>query len=212
MCPTEDFNELSVQVIEYSGRLPLALKVLGSVLRGENLDFWKDLLEKLRKGTENVEGIMLHPHGREYTIEMRTKTFRKMTKLRLLEIHNACIPKGPDYLPDELRWIDWDKYPSNSLPSMFEADVLVGLRLRCSSLKQLWKGKTVALSLSREHVLSISSRPSQLRCLVKMTLSAGALRNAVGLSRPHKPKYLLIIFVLLNGIGGRPTGWGQMLG
>ncbi|KAM7473451.1 hypothetical protein LguiB_020694 [Lonicera macranthoides] len=65
-----------------------------------------------------------------------------MTELRLLEIHNACIPKGPDYLPDELRWIDWDKYPSNALPAMFEADALVGLRLHCSRLKQLWEGRT----------------------------------------------------------------------
>ncbi|KAM7469105.1 hypothetical protein LguiA_007288 [Lonicera macranthoides] len=49
MCPAEDFMELSVQVIKYCGRLPLALEVLGSALRGENLDFWKALLEKLRK-------------------------------------------------------------------------------------------------------------------------------------------------------------------
>ncbi|KAM7473448.1 hypothetical protein LguiB_020691 [Lonicera macranthoides] len=102
----------------------------------------EDFMELSIQGTENIEGIMLHPHEQEYTIEMGTEAFRKMTKLRLLEIHNACIPKGPDYLPDELRWIDWDKYPSNSLPAMFEANVLVGLRLRCSRLKQLWDGRT----------------------------------------------------------------------
>ncbi|KAM7473396.1 hypothetical protein LguiB_020639 [Lonicera macranthoides] len=95
-------------------------------------------------GTKNIKGILLHPsHEREYTIEMPTEAFRKMAKLRLLEIHNTCIPKGPDYLPNELRWIDWDKYPSNSLPTTFEADILVGLRLRYSRLKQLWEGRTV---------------------------------------------------------------------
>ncbi|KAM7473413.1 hypothetical protein LguiB_020656 [Lonicera macranthoides] len=73
-----------------------------------------------------------------------------MAKLRLLEIHYTCIPKGPDYLPDELRWIDWDKYPSNSLPIMFEAYVLVGLRLRHSGLKQLWEGRT-SIKLEKEH-------------------------------------------------------------
>ncbi|KAM7473450.1 hypothetical protein LguiB_020693 [Lonicera macranthoides] len=85
-------------------------------------------------GTKNIEGIMLHPHEQEYTIEMGTKAFKKMTKLRFLEIHNTCIPKGPNYLPDELQWIDWDKYPSKSLPAKFEADVLVGLRLRCKAI------------------------------------------------------------------------------
>ncbi|KAM7469101.1 hypothetical protein LguiA_007284 [Lonicera macranthoides] len=272
MCPLKDSKELSDQVIYYCDGLPLALEVLGSALRGKNLDFWKDLLEKLRKvglhgdihkklkigfddleeivkntfldiacffegwqkeyvtrilysfgfypnysihilvlkslihcsngkvcmhqliremgrhivrqkfpqepgkysrlwdtsnvehvltrstGTENIEGIMLHPHEQEYTIEMGTKAFRKMTKLRLLEIHNACIPKGPDYLPDELRWIDWDEYPSNSLPAMFEANVLVGLRLRCSRLKQLWDGRTKKLLKNLKYVDLSDSR------------------------------------------------------
>ncbi|KAM7469122.1 hypothetical protein LguiA_007305 [Lonicera macranthoides] len=322
MCPVEDFEELSVQVIEYSGRLPLALKVLGSALYGENLDFWKALLEKLRKvgpdgnilkklkigydgleesvqntfldiacffegwkieqhvtrildsfefypghsipilvhrslircsgdcvymhqliremgrhivrqnfprepgkysrlwdtsdvehvltrstGTENIEGIQLNPktilldgHKPEYTIEMGTKAFRKMTKLRLLEIHDACIPKGPDYLPDELRWIDWDKYPSNYLPAMFEADVLVGLRLCCSRLKQLWEGRTkkklknlkyVDLSDSQNLVgtshLGEACNLEELilqRCtnLVKVDLSIGLLKKLVCLN------------------------------
>ncbi|KAM7469073.1 hypothetical protein LguiA_007256 [Lonicera macranthoides] len=274
MCPAEDFEKLSVQVIEYSSYLPLALEVLGSALRSENLDFWKALLEKLKKvgpdgnilkklkigfdgleesvqntfldiacffegrdkecvtrildsfdfypnhsipilvhkslihflygsvhmhqliremgrhivrknfprepgkysrlwdtsnvehvltrstGTENIEGILLHPHERKYTIEMGTKAFRKMTKLRLLEIHNACIPKGPGYLPDELRWIDWDKYPSKYLPAMFEADFLVGLRLRRSRLEQLWEGRVVKFSIIYIYIYSHSLSPS----------------------------------------------------
>ncbi|KAM7473433.1 hypothetical protein LguiB_020676 [Lonicera macranthoides] len=49
MCPAEDFVELSIQVIHYCGGLPLALKVLGSVLHNENLDFWKALLGGLKK-------------------------------------------------------------------------------------------------------------------------------------------------------------------
>ncbi|KAM7469082.1 hypothetical protein LguiA_007265 [Lonicera macranthoides] len=123
-----------------------------------------------------------------------------MTKLRLLEIHNACIPKGPDYLPDELRWIDWDKYPSNSLPAMFEADVLIGLRLRCSRLKQLWEGRTkkqlkylkyVDLSDSQNLVgtshLGEACNLEELilqRCtsLVKGDLSIGLLKNLVCLN------------------------------
>ncbi|KAM7469074.1 hypothetical protein LguiA_007257 [Lonicera macranthoides] len=143
---------------------------------------------------------MLHPHEQEYTIEMGTKAFRKMTKLRLLEIHNACIPKGPDYLPDELRWIDWDKYPSNSLPAMFEANVLVGLRLRCSRLKQLWDGRTkkqlknlkfVDLSDSQNLVgtshLGEACNLEELilqRCtsLVKVDLSIGLLKKLVCLN------------------------------
>ncbi|KAM7469090.1 hypothetical protein LguiA_007273 [Lonicera macranthoides] len=67
-----------------------------------------------------------------------------MAKLRLLVVHYTRIPKGPDYLPNELRWINWDKYPSNYLPTTFEADILVGLRLHRSGLRQLWEGRTIS--------------------------------------------------------------------
>ncbi|KAM7469110.1 hypothetical protein LguiA_007293 [Lonicera macranthoides] len=91
-------------------------------------------------GTENIEGILLNPQKQEYIIEMGTEAFRKMAKLRYLEIHNTRIPEGPDYLPDELRWIDWDEFPSNYLPTTFEANFLVRLRLCYSRLEQLWEG------------------------------------------------------------------------
>ncbi|KAM7477573.1 hypothetical protein LguiA_025786 [Lonicera macranthoides] len=264
MSPAKEFEELSFQVINYCQGLPLALEVLGSALRCEDLDFWNESLRKLREGgldgdickklkigfdcleesmqnsfldiacffegwqkehvtrildsfdfypkrsipilvhkslirclygcvcmhkliremgqrivrqnfprepgkysrlwdtsdiehvltrntgTKNIEGILLDPQRmlwdlrkQEYTIEMGTKAFRKMAKLRLLEIHCTRIPKGPDYLPNELRWIDWDKYPSNYLPTTFEADNLVRLRLRWSRLRQLWEGRTM---------------------------------------------------------------------
>ncbi|KAM7469109.1 hypothetical protein LguiA_007292 [Lonicera macranthoides] len=256
MSHAKEFEELSVQVINYCEGLPLALEFLGSALCCEDLDFWNDSLRKLREvgpdgdileklkigfdgleervqntfldiacffkprhkehvtrifdsfdfypkrsipilvhkslihcqddwvymhqltremgrhivrqnfprepgkysrlwdigdiehvltrntGTKNIESILLDPklmlwdpYEREYTIEMGTKAFRKMTKLRLLEIHYTRIPKGPDYLPNELRWIDWDKYPSNYLPTTYEADILVGLRLHWSRLR-----------------------------------------------------------------------------
>ncbi|KAM7469024.1 hypothetical protein LguiA_007207 [Lonicera macranthoides] len=104
-----------------------------------------DIKHVLTRGTgaENIEGILWYPrhilwepHEGEYTIEMGTGAFRKMAKLRLLEIHYTCIPRGLDYLPDELQWIDWDKHPSNYLPTTFEADFLVGLRLRYSRLSR----------------------------------------------------------------------------
>ncbi|KAM7473403.1 hypothetical protein LguiB_020646 [Lonicera macranthoides] len=173
MCPPEDFKELSDQVIYYCEGLPLALEVLGSTLRCEDLDIWKESLRKLRevgpdgdifeklKGTENIEGILLNPEHLT-PLEMGTKAFRKMSKLRLLEIHNTRIPKGPDHLPNELRWIDWDEYPSKYLPTTFEADFLVGLRLHCSWLKQLWEERTfVTLSLLCQALLHLSNNAAR---------------------------------------------------
>ncbi|KAM7469012.1 hypothetical protein LguiA_007195 [Lonicera macranthoides] len=112
-------------------------------------EIWSKLPSKI-EGTESIEGILLDPQHiqlrLQYKLKMGAEVFRKMAKLRLLKIHNTCILKGSDYLPGELRWIDWDKYPSNSLPTMFEAYVLVGLRLRHSRLKQLWDERTLSSS------------------------------------------------------------------
>jgi hypothetical protein len=47
-CPTEDFATHSKDVIAYSGRLPLALQVLGSYLCDCELKEWQKVLEKLK--------------------------------------------------------------------------------------------------------------------------------------------------------------------
>ncbi|MCH93981.1 TMV resistance protein N-like, partial [Trifolium medium] len=47
--PDEDFVEISKNVIEYSGGLPLALEVLGSYLFDRSVTEWKCALEKLKR-------------------------------------------------------------------------------------------------------------------------------------------------------------------
>ncbi|XP_042962758.1 disease resistance protein RUN1-like [Carya illinoinensis] len=47
--PLEDYMDLSKQVIKYAQGLPLALTVLGSDLKGRNIDQWKSALDKYRK-------------------------------------------------------------------------------------------------------------------------------------------------------------------
>jgi hypothetical protein len=66
--------------------------------------------------------------------------FSKMTKLRLLKIHNVDISEGPEYLSNELRFLEWYAYPSKSLPACFRPDELVELYMSCSSIEQLWCG------------------------------------------------------------------------
>ncbi|KAB2595202.1 protein suppressor of npr1-1 [Pyrus ussuriensis x Pyrus communis] len=46
--PIENYMEHSKMVVQYSGGLPLALKVLGSSLSGESIDVWESALEKLK--------------------------------------------------------------------------------------------------------------------------------------------------------------------
>ena len=47
--PAEDYIELSKDVVDYCGGLPLALEVMGACLSGKNRDGWKSVIDKLRR-------------------------------------------------------------------------------------------------------------------------------------------------------------------
>lgn len=61
----------------------------------------------------------------------------QMTSLRFLKFRNAYVCQGPEFLPDELRWLDWHGYPLKSLPNSFKGDQLVSLKLKKSRIIQL---------------------------------------------------------------------------
>ncbi|KAF3620821.1 hypothetical protein T459_24528 [Capsicum annuum] len=113
--PTEEFADLSAQVIKFTGGLPLALK-----------------------GTEKIEGISLHLTNEEQ-VNISHTAFVQMARLRFLKFRNVYVCQGPDFLPDELRWLDWNGYPSKSLPISFQGKQLVSLKLKYSRIIQLWK-------------------------------------------------------------------------
>ena len=89
---------------------------------------------------------------------LSAKAFSKMKNLRLLKINNVKppqglnrghvqLPQGLNYLSNELRIIDWHGYPLKSLPTSFQPNKLVELRMHYSDIKQLWKGIMVRFSL-----------------------------------------------------------------
>ncbi|KAL3499785.1 hypothetical protein ACH5RR_038878 [Cinchona calisaya] len=90
------------------------------------------------KVTENIEGLWLDLSTPEIVI--KKEFFEKMNKLRLLKIHSACVSRGPNCIPNEIRWLNWHGYPSKFLPDSFQAKKLVGLKLQYSRIIQLWKG------------------------------------------------------------------------
>ena len=68
------------------------------------------------------------------------KAFSKMSRLRLLKIDNVQFLEGPEDLSNKLRFLEWNSYPSKSLPAGLQVDVLVELHMANSSLEQLWYG------------------------------------------------------------------------
>ncbi|KAK2977635.1 hypothetical protein RJ640_002668 [Escallonia rubra] len=88
-------------------------------------------------GTEAVEGLQLDfPEPTE--VDFSSDALKKMDRLRLLKFCNVYLSQSVEYLPNQLRWLHWDEYPSKSLPATFKAANLVGLDLHLSHLEQFW--------------------------------------------------------------------------
>ncbi|KAL2334348.1 hypothetical protein Fmac_015561 [Flemingia macrophylla] len=81
----------------------------------------KDIIEVLEenKGTSKIKIICLDLSINEEMIEWNGKGFKKMEKLKTLIIKNANFSKAPKCLPNSLRVLEWEAYPSGYLPSDF---------------------------------------------------------------------------------------------
>ncbi|XP_006348979.2 TMV resistance protein N [Solanum tuberosum] len=299
--PTKEFEDLSAQVIEHTGGLPLALKVLGSFLYGRGLDEWISEVERLKQipqneilkklepsftrlnnieqkifldiacffsgknkdsvtrilesfhfspvigikvlmekclitilkgriiihqliqemgwhivrqeasynpricsrlwkredicpvlernlATDKIEGISLHLTNEE-EVNFGGKAFMQMTSMRFLKFRNAYVCQGPEFLPDELRWLDWHGYPSKSLPNSFKGDQLVSLKLKKSRIIQLWKtskdlGKLKYMNLSHSQKLirmpDFSVMPNLERLVLEECTSLVEINFSIG--------------------------------
>ncbi|XP_027924358.1 TMV resistance protein N-like, partial [Vigna unguiculata] len=110
---------------------------------GERSRLW--LLEDVRevlennRGTTKTEIICLDfpIFDQEEVVEWDGKAFQNMQNLRTLIIRNGSFSKGPEYLPDNLRVLEWWRYPSNSLPSDFHPKELALCKLPCSSISTI---------------------------------------------------------------------------
>ncbi|KAJ4845868.1 hypothetical protein Tsubulata_048168, partial [Turnera subulata] len=120
-----------------------------------------DILQVLNKPkrVERVEALSLDMSQVSRIIQLCPKVFEEMDNLRLLRFYcldDSHIPtknptklhlpqQGLEYLPNTLRLLHWDRYPSASLPSNFCPENMVYLKMPGSSLTQLWEGDNVPL-------------------------------------------------------------------
>ncbi|KAL4597193.1 hypothetical protein ACB092_12G217600 [Castanea dentata] len=169
---------------------------------------YKDVIHVLKNntGTELVKGIMLNLPIQKVE-HLSAEAFSKMKDLRLLKIGNeklpedfingtiqlpkdlkrgrVQLPEGLSYLSNELRVIEWHGYHLKCLPTNFQPDKLVELRMRCSGIKQLWKGnlildelKLIDLSDSQNLIKTLNfSRVPNLKQLI--------LQRCIRLSKIH---------------------------
>ncbi|KAJ8746845.1 hypothetical protein K2173_003851 [Erythroxylum novogranatense] len=111
---------------------------------------------KQNEGMEEIEGIVLEWEGSERG-NLSTKAFPKMKKLRFLIVRNCHSFESVHHLPDDqLKYLEWNDYPSKTLPPSFQPDKLVELNLRHSHIEQLWKSMKAIKPLQNLKLIDLS--------------------------------------------------------
>ncbi|XP_012572962.1 disease resistance protein RPP2A isoform X3 [Cicer arietinum] len=106
------------------------------------------------KGTEGVKGLALE-FPKKITVCLNTKAFKKMNKLRLLQLAGVQLNGDFKYLSRDLRWLYWNGFPSTYAPAEFQQRSLVAFELKYSNLKQIWKKSQVQM-LENLKILNVS--------------------------------------------------------
>ncbi|KAL6316820.1 hypothetical protein AAG906_021120 [Vitis piasezkii] len=127
--------------------------------------------EDVHHGTKTIEGIFLNMSVSN-EIHLTSDALKKMTKLRLLRVYqnaeNNSIVSNTIHLPQyfkfpsrKLRYLHWDGWTLESLPSNFDGEELVELSLKHSSIKQLWKEHK---RLPKLEVINLGNSQHLLEC------------------------------------------------
>ncbi|KEH25115.1 putative TIR domain, winged helix-turn-helix DNA-binding domain-containing protein [Medicago truncatula] len=122
--------------------------------------FNNDVLDVLSEqtGTKAVEGLALKlPTTDEKCFS--TKAFKKMKKLRLLQLAGLQLDGDFEYLSRNVRWLSWNAFPLKCIPSSFYQGNLVSIELVNSNVKHVWEDpqrleKLKILNLSHSHYLT----------------------------------------------------------
>ncbi|CAJ2665819.1 unnamed protein product [Trifolium pratense] len=160
--------------------------------------FHEDVLDILSEqtGTKAIKGLTLKlPKANEKCF--RTKTFKNMKRLRLLQLARVKLDGDFGYLSRNLRWLSWNGFSSTHIPSNFYRENLVSIELENSNVKFVWKDIQVMvnlkiLNLSHSHCLTHSPDFSYMPNLEKLVLADCPRLSEVSYSIGNLKKILLI--------------------
>ncbi|KAG8498447.1 hypothetical protein CXB51_004950 [Gossypium anomalum] len=93
-----------------------------------------------QKGTRSIEGIVMDmkkvENGNQAVV--RTKPFKSMVNLRLLQVNHVKLEGKFKFVPHELKWLQWQGCALKTLPADFCPQKLAVLDLSESKIEQLW--------------------------------------------------------------------------
>ncbi|XP_061370926.1 disease resistance protein RPV1-like isoform X2 [Gastrolobium bilobum] len=138
--------------------------------------FQEDVLDVLTKntGTETVEGLALKMQ-RTDRVCFSSNAFKEMKRMRLLQFDHVELNGDYGYLSEQLRWVNWQRFPLEYIPDNFYLGNLVAIELKHSNIKKIWKepkllGRLKILNLSHSRFLTNTPDFSKLPNLEKLIL------------------------------------------
>ncbi|MED6120235.1 hypothetical protein PIB30_019025 [Stylosanthes scabra] len=147
----------------------------------------KHVLEE-NKGSNKTEIIDLVFPNSDENINWDGEAFVKMNNLKTLIVHTCCSLEGPKKLPNSLRVLIWQYYPSQSLPSDFYPKKLVMMDLSYSCLNSIeLQEKFVNLKYLRidgcklKHIPDVSFAPNLEELSFRQCQSLIEVHESVGL-------------------------------
>ncbi|XP_048433800.1 disease resistance protein RPV1-like isoform X2 [Pyrus x bretschneideri] len=91
-------------------------------------------------GTEAVEGLTLFlPEDSDDEQSFRTEAFKKMWRLKFLELKNVKLTGSYKHLSKELRLLYWNGFPLEAIPADFDQRNLIYMELRYSKMVRVWE-------------------------------------------------------------------------
>ena len=86
----------------------------------------------LKQGSNKIRSIMLLSPERT-AVPLKAKVFKGMKNLKFL-IGNVHIGKALEYLPDELRFLEWHEFPLSLSSKCYVPEELVALKMSKSNI------------------------------------------------------------------------------
>ncbi|XP_054781585.1 TMV resistance protein N-like isoform X3 [Prosopis cineraria] len=161
--------------------------------------FYDDVVDVLRNnnGTMAIKGLALNM-SRNNSLSFSTKAFKKMKRLRLLQLDHVQLAGDYGYLSTELRWLRWHGLPLKNLPMDLCLEKTVVIDLKWSNLTEVWEKSQLLewlkiLNLSHSYYLKETPNFSKLPYLEELIL-----KDCPRLSAVHHSIGDLKYIILLN--------------
>ncbi|XP_027334981.1 TMV resistance protein N-like [Abrus precatorius] len=166
------------------------------------------LSEEVIDGTKAIKGLTLKLPEKN-TICLKTKAFKKINSLRLLQLSGVQLDGDFKYLSGDLRLLCWHNFPLSCMPAEFRQRSLVAIELKHSNLKQMWEKAQVLvnlkiLNLSHSHDLTKTPNFSYLPNLEKLLLKDCPSLSAISHTIGYLNKLLLLNLKACTGLQKLP--------